>query len=217
MASQEVTDTTVLWDGLHSQRRHLLNYPSEEAVRFLVAVANEHGVGKGLDVGCGAGRHMSVMKSFGFEPHGVDSSSEALEQAAKHGTVVQGDMRDLPYPDDEFAVAVCLGTAYYGTRDDTVATVREIHRVLKPGGWVLLTLRTYRDWRCGHGDEIAPMTYRLEIPGEPEHGMVNNFFTVREAVVLGDGWSKMSSFELTERTTKQLTRLESDFRVTLQK
>ncbi len=211
-----MTATVETWDRLHSERRHLLNYPNEDVVRFLAALKNMGVEGKGLDVGCGAGRHMLLMREFGFDPVGVDSSVQALEQAATHGETVVADMTDLPFPDNSFDLAVCLGTAYYGDREVLEATLDEIRRVLKPGGYVKVTLRTDRDWRLEAGREVALRSVVLELPGEPEDGMRLTFCSLEDLRWLPEVWGEVK-VELAERTVQQLTRLESDFVLALRK
>jgi ubiquinone/menaquinone biosynthesis C-methylase UbiE len=93
-----------------------------------------------LDVGCGTGHHLAQLRQRGFDVAGVDGSPEmlALAQASNPGVVIrQGDVEALPFPSAEFDVAVCVEVLRYlpGVPD----CVREMARVLKPGGLCLAT------------------------------------------------------------------------------
>ena len=93
-----------------------------------------------LDVGCGTGHHLAQFRQQGFDVAGVDGSPEmiALAQASNPGVVIrQGDVEALPFPSGEFDVVVCIEVLRYlpGLSD----CVREMARVLKPGGFCLAT------------------------------------------------------------------------------
>ncbi len=93
-----------------------------------------------LDVGCGTGHHLTQFRRQGFDVTGVDGSPEmiALAQARNPGAVIrQGDVEALPVPSAAFDVVVCVEVLRYlpGLSD----CVREMARVLKPGGVCLAT------------------------------------------------------------------------------
>ncbi len=106
-----------------------------------------------LDVGCGGGR--TVQKLLALAPDGklvgVDYSSasvavsretNAQEIEAGRVQIEQGSVAALPFPDNFFDVVTAVETHYYWP--DLSANVREILRVLKPGGTFLLIAETYR-------------------------------------------------------------------------
>jgi ubiquinone/menaquinone biosynthesis C-methylase UbiE len=96
-----------------------------------------------LDVGCGAGKQCFLYhKVTGGTAHitGGDVSTELLDKAraenAKLGNPIEIITLDFnkPFPkaDNEFDLESCCFAIYYAT--DIPATIREMHRVLKPGG-----------------------------------------------------------------------------------
>ncbi|HKA35394.1 MAG TPA: methyltransferase domain-containing protein [Thermoanaerobaculia bacterium] len=92
-----------------------------------------------LDLACGAGRHSLRFAEKGFVPVGLDYSAPLLELAhARAGALrlVRGDMRALPFDDGAFRSVVNFFTSFgYFLRDaDNMAVVKEIERVLAPGG-----------------------------------------------------------------------------------
>jgi 2-polyprenyl-6-hydroxyphenyl methylase / 3-demethylubiquinone-9 3-methyltransferase len=90
-----------------------------------------------VDVGCGAGLLAPHVQGKGYRHIGVDLVASALEQAAAHGvTPVRGDATALPLPDacaDVVSAGELLEHVY-----DLPAAVREVCRVLRPGGLLVL-------------------------------------------------------------------------------
>ncbi len=88
-----------------------------------------------LDACCGTGDLAIEAERRGGKVVGVDFSARMLERARrKSGTIewMQGDALELPFADADFD-AVTVG---FGVRnlDDLQAGLRELHRVLRPGG-----------------------------------------------------------------------------------
>lgn len=99
------------------------------------------GVGQGttlLDVACGSGFAARVAHRRGASVTGLDASSALIEIAkarTPQGDFRVGDMFALPFPDATFDVA----TSFNGIWNGCDEALREVHRVLKPGGQVGLT------------------------------------------------------------------------------
>jgi demethylmenaquinone methyltransferase/2-methoxy-6-polyprenyl-1,4-benzoquinol methylase len=95
-----------------------------------------------LDVGCGTGFATEGLLDEVEEVHGIDQSPHQLAQAypkfGKHGAVRfhLGDAERLPFRDDAFDVVWSSGSIEYWP--DPVATLRELRRVARPGGQVLV-------------------------------------------------------------------------------
>jgi demethylmenaquinone methyltransferase/2-methoxy-6-polyprenyl-1,4-benzoquinol methylase len=88
-----------------------------------------------LDACCGTGDLAVAAEREGGIVTGLDFSGEMLVRArAKSGTIdwVQGDLLALPFPDASFDAA----TVGFGVRNvaDLGAALRELRRVLRPGG-----------------------------------------------------------------------------------
>lgn len=204
------------WNELHTKRRHALNYPAEPVVRFIQYAKQTTNAAMFLDVGCGAGRHMKLAAELGLDGFGVDASEEAIRQAKRHGDAGYADMRLLPFLAESFDCVLCYGTIYYGTRDDTLQAAREIHRVLKPGGHTLISMRTVHDWRLEHGETIAERTIRFRMDDQPEDGMVMNFADAADIEQLAQLFA-LVDVNVLEETKQQMTRRESDWLIVARK
>ncbi|MGD8499435.1 MAG: methyltransferase domain-containing protein [Phycisphaerales bacterium] len=103
---------------------------------------------KVLDLCCGQGRVSLELARRGFNNvEGVDRSHYLIQrgrvQAKKEGLGVklrEGDARKLRYPPDTFDVVMILGNSfgYFETIEDDVRVVKEVFRVLKPWGKLLI-------------------------------------------------------------------------------
>jgi ubiquinone/menaquinone biosynthesis C-methylase UbiE len=104
-----------------------------------------------LDIGCGTGALLELLarRGDGVELAGLDPSAEMLAVARPKlpGEVrlVQGAAEQLPFADATFDVAVSNSAFHYFERPGEA--LREMRRVLRPGGHVVIT-----DW-CG--DNLA--------------------------------------------------------------
>ncbi len=99
-----------------------------------------------LDVGCGTGRLVERLVDAGGPDRvvGCDFSAGMLREAAARlqgsagATLVQGDATRLPFRDGVFDAAV--STEAFHWFPDQAAALRELRRVLRPGGRLLLAL-----------------------------------------------------------------------------
>jgi SAM-dependent methyltransferase len=97
-----------------------------------------------LDLACGAGRYMASADKRGTHAWGVDLSEFLLAEAAGRdglaGRLVRADMRRLPYGDGVFGAVLNMFTSfgYFGADMDNLLVLREVSRVLRRGGLLLM-------------------------------------------------------------------------------
>lgn len=96
-----------------------------------------------LDAGCGTGLAAPLLAALGYpELVGLDASSEMLAVAGGRGyaRLVRATLGEpLPFPDGAFAAAVSAGVFTEGHAPSS--SLREIARIVGPGGHVVLTVR----------------------------------------------------------------------------
>src|SRR3954452_13936037 len=106
-----------------------------------------------LDVGCGTGSTLGALERYGTA-EGVDPDPEAVRFCLERGLerVRQGTPPPLLFRDDAFDLVTALDVLEHV--DDDVALLREIRRVIRPGGAALLTVPAY-EFLWGAQDEIS--------------------------------------------------------------
>ena len=110
---------------------------------------NLHSPKRLLDIGCGFGGIALAIKSFLelSEVYGVDIDESAVQEAGKRGIIARKlDVANepLPYPDNFFDLVTCFGVLDYFPTFDFV--IMEAYRVLKPGGYICVTLPNLASW-----------------------------------------------------------------------
>ena len=98
-----------------------------------------------LDAGCGDGRHLAALARSGHRPSritGTDISARILETARATAAplepeLVQANLEALPLEDEAFDLVLCTQVIEHLL--DPAAGVRELARVLRPGGVLVLT------------------------------------------------------------------------------
>lgn len=102
-----------------------------------------------LDLACGYGRFTIPLAKTGYKIEGIDitpSFIKRAKQVAKKNRInvkfKVGDMRKLPYKNDEFDVIICMWSAFIELRSkkEQIKSIREMLRVLIKGGFALIEL-----------------------------------------------------------------------------
>ena len=98
-----------------------------------------------LEVGCGLGTDGAQFAKAGARYTGIDLTDAAVELAKRRfelfdlpGTFSVADAERLDFPDSSFDLVYSHGVLHH--TPDTAAAIREIHRVLRPGGKALVML-----------------------------------------------------------------------------
>lgn len=105
-----------------------------------------------LDVGCGDGTYAIAAALRGADVTGVDARAEMLSAARRRATdsgatvrLEQADASSLPYEDDSFDVVIAVTVLCFVA--DPSRAVREMARVLRPGGRLVLgELNRWSTW-----------------------------------------------------------------------
>src|ERR1700689_284356 len=105
-----------------------------------------------LDAGCGSGRNMVQLQRYG-QVTGIELSPPSGRGARERGGggVLEGSVLEMPFADDSFDLAVSLDVVEH--LEDDIAALRELRRVVAPGGRLLVTVPAYQ-WLWSRHDVL---------------------------------------------------------------
>lgn len=104
-----------------------------------------------LDAGCGTGANLLHLQRIA-KPVGVDLSPDALAFAKERvpGKLVRGSVLVLPFREAAFDAVISNDVLYHQWVTDDVEALRELARVLKPGGVLLVHVAAMELFRGSH-------------------------------------------------------------------
>jgi SAM-dependent methyltransferase len=123
-----------------------------EARRLLASCRGLGGAARVIDIGCGDGFHLRLLRDFGprgFRLEGVDADARAVEAARRSGLEVhQGLVEQLELPRGAYDLAILIQTIEHV--EDPPSLLRAVLALLRPGGRLLIVT-----------DNVATLDFRL--------------------------------------------------------
>jgi SAM-dependent methyltransferase len=147
-------------EGISSGYVEMFSSASDQAIPSIVAEvsAGTHV----LDLCCGQGNVAEALSKAGLSVVGADFSPQMLAFARKRlpdVEFVEADAQDLPFDDGSFDAVICsFGLMHV---PDQNRALREVHRILKPGGQYIMT--------CWSGPDVSPV-FQVFYSSAREHG-----------------------------------------------
>lgn len=143
-----------------------------------------------LDLGCGAGRDMAWLAGQGVRVVGADLSRGMLKEARIHtrSPLARMDLRRLSFGDGQFGGVWCNAALLHIPKAEVPSALREICRVLLPGGILLLGLQAGDD----EGWEPLPYSpverfFARYARAEAENLIQQAGFSIRHAEITAGG------------------------------
>ncbi len=186
---QQPAEVRAVYDEIAAHFSKTRAYPWPEVESFLTEQSGQ----RGIDIGCGNGRHTTLLAECCEQAVGLDVSRSLLEEATKayptaitDGTLqfLQGDASSLPLVDDSISVGIYIATVHHlPTRAQRIESLREVGRILEPDGVALVStwstahdrfdgdadsesgFDTLVDWTLP-GGETVPRFYHIYAPAE---------------------------------------------------
>jgi SAM-dependent methyltransferase len=148
-----------LWRLFRNEREEPIpfyTYLAEEAVRDLDAQVGPLAGQRIADLGCGPGFYTRAFRGRGADVLPVDNSEEELNLPGgpPEGAIL-GDAGALPVEDASFDGIFCSNLLEHTPSAEPI--VREMARVLRPGGWGYLSWTNW--WGPWGGHDMAPYHY----------------------------------------------------------
>jgi len=113
---------------------------------------------KGLDAGCGTGYNASELeRRYGLRMAGVDLAPLAIRYCRERGfdRGAVASVMELPFPDGCFDVVSSIDVFPVLPAGGDERALREFHRVLRPGGWLVLRVAAFQALRSRHSQYVA--------------------------------------------------------------
>lgn len=144
-----------LSNELHSIRDRHWWYRARREILYKIARQHIQGAPQGpiLDLGSGPSTNRALIAKFGRTIVALDSDFDSVKVCADEGYLpTMGSANSLPFSSDSFAVVVALDVLEH--LQDDASALEEIHRVLMPGGTLLVTVPAY-DVLWGWQDDVS--------------------------------------------------------------
>jgi SAM-dependent methyltransferase len=124
---------------------------------LVLALLGRYGIagGRGLDVGCGTGGMLDALAGRGTWV-GADAEPLALTLSRKRGLgrLAAGSALALPFRAAAFDACLCLDVLYHRAVTSDAAALAECHRVLRPGGLLVVTDSAFAWLRSAHDEAV---------------------------------------------------------------
>lgn len=131
-----------------------------------------------LDAGCGTG---AILQRLGNpdKNFGIDLAPEAIAFCRERGleNVRQADICALPFADDSFDAVICSSVIYHEWVGDVAMAMREMRRVLRRGGVLIVNVPAFRFLHSAH--DVAVMTARRFRKSEIRDLLLDQNFSIR--------------------------------------
>lgn len=113
---------------------------------------------RGLDAGCGTGRNaLEFENRYGVRMTGVDVALLGVQYCRRRGLErsAVASVMELPFADESLDLVTTMDVLPVLPPGGDDRALREFHRVLRPGGWLILRAAAFRALRSRHSQYVA--------------------------------------------------------------
>lgn len=135
----------LFYNEIADEWEHVGTYKSETNKRLKVVFEELlNGINiknkKFLDAGCGLGYFSKVAVSKNASVTGIDIGDKLIDKcikAVREANFIEGAVTQIPFKDKFFDIVLC--TEVIEHVEEPIKAVRELFRVVKPGGYIIIT------------------------------------------------------------------------------
>jgi len=150
---------------------HLAAWGHKPLTKWAMNFMDVQATDRVLDAGCGGGMAIQLIAQIAIEGFvaGVDYSEDMVQQALRRNAAAvragraeirHGNVAALPYDDESFDKVIGVETFYFWP--DPVANLREVRRVIRPGGLVALAMEGSKE--APHWHKLAARAAQMGFP-----------------------------------------------------
>ena len=209
-----VVDQREHWESTLSANPEMFGAEPSDSGRYAIKRFVADGVTHVLELGAGQGRDTIGFLRAGFRVHALDYAADAVSGIAvvagpaliDHLTISVHDVREpLPFPDSSFDA--CYSHMLFTMALSTLelkSLAGEIHRVLRPGGFCIYTVRHIGDAHYGAGRSLGDGLFENDgfVVHFFDQSLVNELavgFVVEEITEFEEGGLPRKLWRVTER------------------
>jgi len=159
---------------------------------------------------CGAGGRRPPLALFyedGYKTAGIEILQSQIDKATSYAksnnmdlNIILGDMKKLPYADNSFNFVFSFHTIFHMPKKEIEIAIKEMERVLAPGGLIFIDFPPHNTLGYGEGEEVRPGEF-LQI--EEGEDILHSYYTDDEADVY------FTNFDIKIKRKWQLLKCDS--------
>ncbi|MBM3244534.1 MAG: class I SAM-dependent methyltransferase, partial [Candidatus Omnitrophica bacterium] len=164
---------TQVWEDIYAQNKSMLQYPESTLVSLSYHILDPSKHKKILDYGFGAGANALFLLKRGFEVSGVEVSETAVrvvsERIRREGFNSDFKLMKngiIDHPDNTFDAVIPWGVLCYNNWETLPKSMKEIERVLRPGGLFIGTMAASGDISEEQGAKIEDGIFRSKVKAQ---------------------------------------------------
>ena len=183
------------WDQAYKKEPQQFTEP-EKICSLADTLFQKYSVKRILNLGCGNGRHLVYFGEKGYQIFGSDLSGWGLlaaqqwtKQEKISAPLTLSDMQYIPFAENSFDAIISFRVIQHNLFADILATFKEIERVLRKDGLLVIDLLRYdpNSKRMEDSDMLEPRTYAPR--SGLEKGMPHHAFTKAEVFEILHTWN----------------------------
>lgn len=165
-------------------KRYFFGKPNERIPPF-ARMLEKRKMRRVLDIGCGFGRNSIYFIEKGFDTYGFDNSGMAVkalrkrlkEKKLRMHLKLHDSSKRFPYKDGFFDATVSISAIHHSTYENVKKISKEIDRITKKGGLLLITAPTYNS-KYGKTEALRfkRIGYRSYVPLDNNEKGVPHFY-----------------------------------------
>lgn len=195
------------WEIIDKDNKYW-NSPASE-IYYLCEIWKNKKYTEFLDIGCGFGRNAIFMaknqfnvSTFDLSEHSVEvTKQKAKESGVELKNICVADMLKMPYEDNSFDCMLALNVISHTDKQGFDQILKEIKRVLKPGGEVYFTVGSkesfwFNNPKCIYVDDYT----KIRVEDGPENGIPHFYIGDKDCFTLFNDFTIVNIKNIRELT-----------------